>query len=139
MRYDPKLIEELCREIGLTARMASDHCVEIELGQGAVLCFQNADDERDCLIGLRGIPWHAHGNIGFAAHGNHVELDYLDLVLGLKEGRVLLSVLRADGRVDQWLIHSKYNDEFQYLGEGEQIVVRRATASPPSETSAIVG
>jgi hypothetical protein len=28
--------------------------------------------------------------------------------------------------VDRWLIHNKYNDEFEYIQEGEQIVVRRA-------------
>ena len=98
----------------------------------AVLCFQNAEKDEDCLIGFKGTPWHTHDNLMLAdAHGNYVELNYLDLVTGLKEGRVLVSEREVDGRlVDRWLIHSEFNDEFRYLEEGERIVVRRATARP---------
>jgi hypothetical protein len=109
--------------------MDTDRRAEIDLGQEAVLCFLNAECDEDCLIGFLGMPWHAHDNPVFAdARGSYVELDYLNLLTGLKEGRVLVCERRVKGRtVDRWLVHSEYNDEFKYLEEGEQIIVRRAS------------
>ena len=172
MRYELDLIHELCREIGLSARMvagrlryapyAGCHRVEVDLGQGAVLCFQNSDHEPDCLIGFltlgprggandnrsaedyefTGVDWHTHfGKFTFTdARGHYVELDYLDLAVGLKEGRVLVCEREVEGRTadrlrwpTRWLIHSEYAD-FRDLQEGERIVVRRAVTHP-AETS----
>ena len=91
MLYDLDLIEQLCREIGLIARADADFSVEVDLGRDAVLCFQNAEREEDCLIGFLGTPWHMHHNLMFVgARGNYGELDYLDLLTGLKEGRALV-------------------------------------------------
>jgi hypothetical protein len=60
--------------------------------------------------------------------GNCVELDYLNLLTGLKEGRVLIGEREVGAVVvDRWLIHSQCNDEFKYLEQGERIIVRRAT------------
>ncbi len=136
MRYELDLIHELCQEIGLPSRIAAQQCVEVDVGDGAVLCFRNAGKDDDCLIGFLGTPWHTHDNLMFAdARGHYVELNYLDLVTALKEGRVLVSERHVDGRlIDRWLIHSEFNDEFRYLQEGEQIVVRRATSRPASVT-----
>ncbi len=129
MRYDLELIIQLCREIGLPARTTADQRVDVDLGQGAVLCFQNAEREEDCLIGFLGMPWHTHDNVIFGdARGNYVELDYLNLLTGLKDGRVLICERGMDGRiVDRWPVHSEYNDEFKYFEEGERMIVRRAT------------
>jgi hypothetical protein len=129
MRYDFALVHQLCREIGLIVRLNTDHRIEVDLGRGAVLCFQNAEREEDCLIGFLGMPWHVHDNLMFAdARGNYIELDYLDLLTGLKEGRVLVCEREVKGRtVDIWPVHSQYNDELKYLEEGERIIVRRAT------------
>ena len=95
---------------------------------GAVLCFQNAEREEDCLIGFLDTPWHTHDNLVFAGgRGYYIELNYLDLLTGLREGRVLVCEREVDGRtVDRWLIHSEYNDEFKYLEDDERIIVRRA-------------
>jgi hypothetical protein len=132
MRYDLNLICQLCRETGMWVRMDADQRVEVDLGQGAVLCFQNAEREEDCLIGFLGMPWHTHDDLMFTdARGNYVELGYLDLVIGLKEGRVLVCEREVEGRtVDRWLTHAQYNDEFKYLQQGERIVVRRAVTRP---------
>ena len=46
MRYELNLIYQLCREIGWSARMVADQRVGVDLGQGAVLCFQNSEHER---------------------------------------------------------------------------------------------
>jgi hypothetical protein len=129
MRYDLELITQLCREVGLSARTDAGQRVDVDLGHGAILCFQNAEREEDCLVGFLGMPWHAHDDLMFAdGRGNCVELDYLNLLTGLKEGRVLVCEREVSGRaVDRWLVHSEYNDEFKYLEEDERIIVRRAT------------
>lgn len=129
MRYDLDLVNQLCREIGLIVRLHNEHHIEVDLGRDAILCVQNAEREEDCLIGFFGMPWHTHDNLMFAdAHGNYIELDYLDLLTGLEDGRVLVCEREVKGQtVDIWLVHSEYNDEFKYLEESERIIVRRAT------------
>ena len=129
MRYDLDLVSQLCREIGFSASMNTDSRVEIDLGRGAVQCFQNEEREEDCLIGFLSMPWHTHDDLTFVdARGNYINLDYLNLLTGLKEGRVLVCEREMQGRtLDRWLVHSEYNDEFKYLEEGERIIVRRAT------------
>jgi len=135
MRYDLPLICELCDEIGLPVRLLGDDCAELDLGQGALLQFQNAEDDKDCLAGFFGTPWHTHDNFLFGGHGYGVELDYLDLVVALTDGRILICEQRVNGQtMDRWLIHNKYNDEFKYLEVGEEIIVRRATIRAPKET-----
>lgn len=138
MRYDLDLIIQLCREIGLIVGVEIDRRVEIDLGRDAILCFQNAEREEDCLIGFLDTPWHSHDNLMFAdGRGNNVELDYLNLLVDLKEGRILVCELEVGGRtVDRWLVHSEYNDEFKHLEEGEQIIVRRATTRPADRRAA---
>ena len=138
MRYDLELIYQLCRETGLPARVVGDRGVEVDLGQGAVLCFQNAEREEDCLIGFRDAEWHTHDDLMFSdPRGHYIELDYLDLLTGLKEGRVLVCEREVEGRtVDRWLIHSEFNDELRYLDEGERIIIRRAATHPAGQGGA---
>ena len=136
MHYDLDLVGQLCREIGLPAH-TSDHRVEIDLGGGAVLAFQNTERDEDCLIGLLAtnatperivVGWHTHDDhLTFVdAHGCRIKLDYLDLLTCLKEGRVLVCEREVEGQtVERWLIHSEYNDEFTHLEKGERIIVRR--------------
>ncbi|QQO12741.1 hypothetical protein JJB99_25295 [Bradyrhizobium diazoefficiens] len=131
MHYDLDLVNQLCREIGLIVRLDTADRIEINLGRNAVLYFQNAEREDDCVIGFLGVPWHVHDNLIFAdARGNYIELDYLNLLTGLKDGRVLIREREVKGRTeDLWVVHSDYNDEFKYLEEDERIIVRRATVS----------
>lgn len=131
MHYDLDLVKQLCREIGLIVRLDTADRIEIDLGRNAVLYFQNAEREDDCVIGFLGVPWHVHDNLIFAdARGNYIELDYLNLLTGLKDGRVLIREREVKGRTeDLWVVHSDYNDEFKYLEEDERIIVRRATVS----------
>lgn len=128
MHYDLKMICELCEELGLAARLHDERCAEIDLGDSGLLCFQNAEQERDSLIGFRGTPWHTHGDLTFVdGRGHYVELDYLDLLTGLAEGNVLVCERLQDGKLmDRWLIHRDYNNEFKYMEPGEQIIARRA-------------
>ena len=136
MRYDLDLVSQLCREIGLIVSAGTDRRVEVDLGRDAVLCFQNAEYDEDCLIGFLGTPWHTHDNLMFAdARGNYVELDYLNRLTGLKERRILVCEREAKGQiVDRWLVHCEYNDEFKYLEEGERIIVRRGLHSATAKT-----
>ena len=128
MRYDFTLINELCGELGLSSRIRSSDLLEIELGQGAVLCFQNAERDKDCLVGFEGTPWHTHDNFMFDdGHGNFVEMDYLDMLTGLKDGKVLVCERwRLGNVVDRWLVHCEYNDDLNYLEQSEEIRVRRS-------------
>ena len=135
MRYDLGTILQLCEELGLSAIMRSDQRIDIGLGQGVTLYFQNADRDEDCLMGFLDVAWHTHGDVLFAdAHGNSIELNYLDVLVGLSDGQVLVCELQSGGRaVDRLLIHSKYSDEFRHLRLDEQIVVRRAAIQAPDK------
>ena len=129
MRYDLKLIDELCGELGLPTHFRDEQCVDIDLGPAGVLCFQNAVNEKDSLIGFRESPWHTHGDLTFMdRRGNYIELDYLDLLTGLADGRILVCDRLQHGELmERWPIHRDYNHVFRYMDVGEQIVVRRAT------------
>jgi hypothetical protein len=130
VRYDLNLIHQLCGEIGLSGRIDGDQA-QIDLGQGAVLCFLNAERDEDCRIEFLGTPWHVHDDLMFAdGRGNYVELDYLNLVTGLKDGQVLVCERLQRGRVaDRSLVHRDYNDELKYMEEGEQIIIRRVSTN----------
>ena len=128
MHYDLDVISELCQEIGFPVHREACKCVEIDLGQDAILCFQNAKNEGDSLIGFAGMPWHTHDDLMFTDnHGNYINLDYLDVLVGLKDGKVLICEQEVGGRtVDRWLAHADCNDELTYLHEGERVIIRRA-------------
>jgi len=135
MSYDLNLVQQLCREIGLSARIIDVDHVDVDLGEGAVLRFQNAEREADCLIGFpTDVPgkyaWHLHDPIQFGDHRGYIELCYLDLVVALKEGRVLVCERHKQDRiVDRWLAHHEYIEadfDFQELEECERITIRRA-------------
>ena len=132
MRYDLSRIHEQCQESGIPSRIVDEQNLEIDLGHGAVLRFENAEREEDCLIGFAGMLWHTHDDLMFVdGRHNYAKLNYLDLVKDLKEGRVLVCERQVDGLiVDRWLIHSEFNDEFKYLEEGERIIVHRASTRP---------
>jgi hypothetical protein len=92
MSYDLNLVQQLCREIGLSAQTIDIHHLGVDLGEGAVLRFQNAQSEEDCLVGfpadVRGkYAWHIHDPIQFGDHRGYIQLCYLDLIVALKEGR----------------------------------------------------
>lgn len=127
MKYELDLLRVSCRNIGWAVRDV--HLgIEVDLGDGAILCFQNADRDADCLIGFSGTPWHAHDHPSFSgAHGYYAEVDYRDLPAALNEGRVLICELESNGRTtDRWLVHRDFNDELKHLEDGERIIVRRA-------------
>jgi len=131
MRYDLKLIHELCRELGLRSNFRSDDLLAIELAEDCLLVFQNAERDEDCLVAFDGTPWHTHDVFMFAdGRGYYTEMDYLDVVSGLKDGRILICELWMDGRlIDRWLIHRDFNDEFKYMDEKEEVRVRRPMIS----------
>ena len=126
MPYDLDLVHQLCHEVGLRSIMRSQERLEIDLGQSLVLCFLNSERDQDCLVAFEGTPWHAHGDFTFTdRHGNCVDLSYLDIVTGLKDGHVLVCERWHDEKlVDRWLIHRDCNDEFGYMKEGDEIRVR---------------
>jgi hypothetical protein len=126
MRYDLNAAHLLCEEIGLRSTSSPDE-LHIELAEGVRLTLQNAEKDEDCLVGFQATPWHTHGNFMFAdGRGNYVETDYLDVIAGLADGRVLVCERSKLGAVaDRWLVHRDYNDEFKYMEPGEHIAVWR--------------
>jgi hypothetical protein len=128
MPYDLRLIRELCGELGLRSRLVPDDSVEVDLGGDTVLCFVNAEDEKDCLVGFKGTGWHFHGDLPFTDKHRYVtELNYLDILTGLKEGTVLICERWKSGSLtDRWLVHSEFNDELRYVQLGEELRIWRA-------------
>jgi hypothetical protein len=128
MRYDLALLEEFCRETGLEARIIDPTVLEVPVGDGAVLCFVNSKEEKDCFLGFHDTSWHVHGDVIFnGPNGHYIEVDLLSLLSGLKDGQILVCELRENEiLVDRWLIHSEYNDELSHLQPGQRIIVRRA-------------
>lgn len=137
MRYDLDILFDYCRETGLRARMADDGTLEVVLGDSAVLCFQNFENEDDCQMGFLDTSWHCHGDLMFSdPRGHYVELDPLNILEGLSTGDVLVCEQLIGGSLaDRWLIHKNYNDEFGHLRLGEQLVVRRAPVTVEQPTS----
>jgi len=139
MRYDLKLIHELCQELGLRSRFRTDDLLAIELSEDCALVFQNAEREEDCLVAFDGTPWHTHDVFLFSdGRGYYTEMDYLDVVSGLKDGRILVCERWLESRlIDRWLIHRDFNDEFKYMDAGEEVrVCRPAVAVTKDETEA---
>lgn len=129
MRYDFPLIQDFCREWGLPSCVVSNELLEVDLGEGAFLCFQNSERDQDCLLAFKGTPWHVHDDLMFAdGHGHCMEMNYLDMLSGLKEGKVVVAELwQAHKMMDRWLVHSEYNDELKYMEEGEEIRLWRVS------------
>ncbi|HEX8534980.1 MAG TPA: hypothetical protein VF662_12500 [Allosphingosinicella sp.] len=131
MRYDLILLDEFCRELGLSSRLRNNSSLEVSLGDEAVLCFVNAERDEDCLMGFADTPWHTHGDLIFSDHhGYFVELDPLNVLAGLQSGDVLICDQEVSGSlVNRWLVHKIFNDEFKHLMPNERLVFRRAVES----------
>lgn len=127
MNYDLKLISEMCAELGFENVNETDNSVEISLFDEGILVFQNLQDENDSLIGFLNTPWHNHGNIMFSGKdGNYTEMDYLDILEGLKKGTVLICEILLENELkDRYLVHRDYFDELMFIQAGEEIRLRR--------------
>ena len=128
MRYELQLIQELCAELQLRSTAVSAEEVAVDLGGGAVLSFINSEHDQDCLVGFKDTPWHAHDDFTFHDRQGHcATLNYLDVLTGLKDGKVLVCELWQSGALaDRWLLHSELNDEFRYMREGDELRVWKA-------------
>jgi len=136
MKYNFDLIEQLCRELSFPFKIQNDNLFKVAVGPAIFLCFRNAELDNDCLIEFEGTPWHTHDEFMFSdRHGYYVEMDYLDVLAGLKDGQVLICELHKIGRLkDRWLIHRDYNDEFRYLENDEEIRIWRAVSIHQEES-----
>jgi len=78
MRYDLDVICDLCSELGLRIVAQSSNEIAIELEEGVVLMFVNAELEEDSLVGFEGGEWHYHDDLMCSdRHGFYIELGYL--------------------------------------------------------------
>jgi hypothetical protein len=127
-RHDLALLHEFCGDIGLRSHIVEQR-VDVDLGEGAVLCFQNRERDEDCAAGFLDTPWHFHGDLMFSSRDGYIEVNCLDLISGLKKGTVLVCERWKNGAVvDRWLEHSIYNhvgSSFKHMEDGEKLVVRR--------------
>ncbi len=138
MRYELDLIQQLCKELELSNSRKIDR-VEIALNQNAVLCFQNAANEEDCLIGFDGTPTHYHDALIFSdAKGNFIELNYLELITSIKDGQMIVGERWLNGEIqDRWLEHRNFNDltsELKYASLGEELKFYCPTVSRSDNT-----
>jgi hypothetical protein len=127
MAYDLGLVETLFEGVKVLSFAKTSDVLEVELAPGVFLCFVNAKDDNESLIGFKGTPWHFHGDICFADnHGNAVEMSYGDIILGLAEGKVLICERLVNGAViDRHLTHADFADEFRFMESGEELRVKR--------------
>ena len=127
MIYDLPLIAELCNELGYEKVESSPNAVEVELFKDVTLAFQNIDNCTDSLMGFLGTSWHNHGDIVFSGQeGRYIEMTYLDVVSGIKEGKVLVCELHNNEVLkNRYLVHKDLVDEFKYMEPGDEIRVRK--------------
>ena len=130
MRYDLDMINELCSELGFRTVPRSSSEVAIELEEGVILVFVNAEREEDSLVGFEGGEWHYHDDFMCSdRHGFHIKLGYLDVLTGLADGSVLLCEQWIHGvRGERSLVHRDYVDEFLYMQNGEEIRIRSVSS-----------
>jgi hypothetical protein len=127
MIYDLPLITELCKELGYEKVESRPDTVEVELYKNATLVFQNINNCTDSLMCFSGTPWHTHGDIMFSGkEGRYIEMNYLDVLSGVKEGKVLVcELLNNEVLKDRYLVHKDLVDEFKYMEPGDEIRVRK--------------
>ncbi len=126
MHYDLLLINELCMEMGLASTIRQAYELAIELDPGIVLLFENTDHESDCMMSFEGTVWHTHGDLCFADRcGSNINMDYLDVIIGIANGTILICELWVQGELaDRWIVHRDYVDEFGYLQNGDELRMR---------------
>lgn len=129
MLFDMNAIHELCKELGFHIQNRGDDKVAVELAASVSLLFVNYPSKNDCFVGFEGASWHAHDNLYFSSpHGHYIELGYLEILRGLKDGVVLIGEIRKKEKlVDRWLIHREFNDEFKFMEIGEEVRVYRCS------------
>lgn len=131
MPYDLELVYEQCNEAGLKSEFVESDQLVIKLAADVDLYFINSRNEQDCLITL-GEGWHTHNHDFYfcGPHGDNVSIHYLDVIVGIAEGEILIRELwNCEKLKDRWLFHRDYNREFDYLAEGDEIRVRRTFTS----------
>lgn len=128
MSYDLELIADLCRELYLPVFPRSSNRVAVELGEGVVLVFVNGGSEDDSYVGFEDVGWHYHDDLTRVDRsGCEVELGYMDVLIGLAEGRVPLCEHWRQGELrERSLVLRDFVDEFHYLREDDEVRIRRA-------------
>jgi len=127
MICDFKLIIQFCNELGFEQIIENNDSVEIKLFDEAKLVFENLHEENDSLVGFAGTPWHTHDTLTFAdKNGFYIEMNYLDILDGLKMGTVLVcEQFIGNNLIDRYLVHRDYFDEIRFIDKNEEIRIRR--------------
>ncbi len=131
-------LTEVAAELGFRAVRDGDR-VDVSLtkddvvkdsAKDIVLSFHNLVEQGDTLVGFVGTPWHAHGVMTFSTDDSYVELDELELLLGLAVGDVLVVSLYVEGDMrDRWLCHRQEHFSLEHMVPGEELRVFRLNAA----------
>ena len=129
MHYDLATLREFAAELSMEADLVSEGLLHISFGQGVVLVFKNyaEPDGPDCLIAFEGSPWHQHGKLGLMkGEGYYIDLDELEVLQGIKEGKLVLGERLVDGELRRrWLTHVEEPQSLQYMEPKEELRFRR--------------
>jgi len=136
--YDLDLVHEQCKEVGLKSEFENSDLLVIHLTDDIKLRFENnitthqsngSVIEDDSLVDLGDdSDWHTHvHDFEFVdPRGHYVSMHYLDLIVGIASGEILIAELWNKDRLkERWPIHRDYNNEFDYLEKDDEIRVRR--------------
>ena len=121
MRYDPKQVQELCGQLGLRSSVVVEGAAEwaeVDLGGQAVLCFVNAEHDKECLIGFKESGWHFHDDFVFEDRdrGAVIRLNYLDLLRQIKNGQIVVLEHWRSGQLhSRLLVHSDSDNVLDHI------------------------
>ncbi|MEZ4712687.1 MAG: hypothetical protein R3A44_36205 [Caldilineaceae bacterium] len=130
MYYDLDALMELSDELGFNPCRMSHDVLEVIISDGIILCFENLRDKEDTMFGFKGTSWHSHGKLVLMVDNiSFVELDELDILMGLKNGDLLIIERYLNERLeDRWLSHQRHAVNVEYMQIGEEIRIRRTNA-----------
>ena len=124
--FDLDKLHDHCSNLGFHAKRSATERLEVTLVKDVSLVFANLDDESDTLIGFKGTPWHAHGNITLMIGSTeYVELSEYELLSALKAGEVVLVERFVSGVLeDRWIVDRRAPVDIRYIQPHEEIRVR---------------
>jgi hypothetical protein len=129
--YDLDTLEELARELGFHPSRTSPDELRVPILEG-VLAFQNLRPKEETLAGFVNADglfyqhWHTSTPLLREDEAGYVELVELDVLLGLRNGDILVRELYLNGKLmDQGLVNSREKQSLQDMIQGEELRIWR--------------
>lgn len=127
MKLELDIIAGLTKDLGFSSRFGNLNELEIEMSPGIIFIFKNIENEDDNAFGFQDTPWHSHDKLSLmVGDDSYIELNDIEIIVGIKEGNVLLCEQYVNGILtDRWLRHKNEKDDNKYIEAGEEIRIRR--------------